>query len=120
MNPPIESNLSCDSLASTDGCYPVHVDIASCAACGISGSSYTLVPHTCMYHRVSRDSADTQYIVFMTNKTPSGTRIRCEGTKPRTRKICQMFFLLSSFLGWASSILRETQLRNAPAAKPKK
>ena len=24
MNPPIESNLSCDSLASTDGCYPVH------------------------------------------------------------------------------------------------
>ena len=26
--------------------HPVHVDIASCVVCGVSGGSYTLVPHT--------------------------------------------------------------------------
>ena len=73
LNPPIESNLSCDSLTSTDGLectwlftfwiwlqmivyeqatwktHPVLVDTASCVVCGVSGGSYTLVPHTSMY-----------------------------------------------------------------------
>jgi len=60
---------------------------------------------------ICRDSTDTLYntskisslSVFLTNKTTSSAEKHCKGKEPKSH-----FYSYISFLGWASSTLRES------------